>query len=68
MRWTTPPSFNFIEGDLPVGVKFRSEVRDNHVREIQAKGGHVVVLNYDYALPDLEDARRACRAWQEGKQ
>jgi hypothetical protein len=67
-RWTVPAPFNYVEGALPVGVKFRSELRDEHVREIQEKGGHVVVMKADYALADLEDARKSCRLWQNGKQ
>jgi hypothetical protein len=66
-RLTTPKPFNYVEGDFPNGVKFRSELNDSNIREIQEKGGHVVVMKADYALPDLEDARHSCRVWQETK-
>jgi len=49
-------------------MQFRNELGDNHVREIRQKGGNVVVLKFEYALPDLEDARRSCKSWQEGRQ
>lgn len=68
IRWTSPKPYNYVEGNLPAGMKFRNELGDNHVREIQQKGGHVVVLKFEYALPDLEDARRSCKAWQEGRE
>jgi len=67
-RWTTPKPYNYVEGDLPVGVKFRNELSDGNVREIQQRGGHVVIMKADYALPDLEDARRSCKTWQEANQ
>jgi hypothetical protein len=67
-RMTTPKPYNYIEGDFPSGFEFRNELNDKHIREIQGNGGHVVVMKPDYALPDLEDARRSCRTWQESRQ
>ena len=64
-RWTVPEPFNYVEGDVPTGIKFRNELDDNNVREIKARGGHVVVLKSDYGLPDLVDARESCRTWQD---
>jgi hypothetical protein len=66
IRWTVPKPFNYVEGDLPVGIKFRFELNDKHIREIQERGGHVVVLKSEYGLPDLQDARQFCKAWQDG--
>lgn len=62
IRWTVPKPYNFVEGDFPRGFRFRSELNDAHIREVQGLGGRVVVMRPDYVLEDLEDARRSCRA------
>jgi len=60
-RWTTPPSFEYVEGNFPAGFKFRSEIRDKHVREIQKRGGRVVIIKADYQQAELDDARKQCK-------
>src|SRR5215469_8264337 len=52
--------FDFVEGTYPDGYKWRSELGDGDVRDVQKKGGKVVVMRPDYELPDLEDARKQC--------
>ena len=54
--------FDYVEGDYPSGFKWRSELSDGDVREIQQKGGKVVVMRPDYELFDLEDARKQCQS------
>jgi hypothetical protein len=54
--------FDYVEGDYPPGFKWRSELSDGDVRELQKKGGKMVVLSPDYQLADLEDARKQCKA------
>jgi len=53
--------FDYVEGDYPPGFKWRSELGDGDVKELQKKGGKMVVLSPDYQLADLEDARKQCR-------
>jgi len=53
--------FDYVEGDYPAGYKWRSELSDGDVRELQQKGGKVVVMRPDYQLADLEDARKQCQ-------
>lgn len=52
--------FDYVEGRYPPGFKFRSELGDGDVRDLQKKGGRIVVLRPDYQLSDLEDARKQC--------
>ncbi|MEI6246065.1 MAG: hypothetical protein WCQ64_13605 [Acidobacteriota bacterium] len=66
-RWTVPKPFNYVEGDFPDGLKFKSELGDKDVNEIKKRGGQVVILKSDYVLADLEDARKNCKAFQEIK-
>lgn len=53
--------FDYVEGDYPPGFKWRSELSDGDVRELQKKGGKIVILNSDYTPADLEDARKQCK-------
>lgn len=53
--------FDYVEGAYPPGFKWRSELSDGDVREPQKKGGKIVILNSDYTLADLEDARKQCK-------
>jgi hypothetical protein len=52
--------FDYVEGDYPSGFKWRSELSDADVRELQQKGG--VVMKPDYQASDLEDGRKQCQA------
>ena len=53
--------FDYVEGDYPSGFKWRSELGDGDVRELQQKGGKMVVMRPDYQVSDLEDARKQCQ-------
>jgi hypothetical protein len=61
-RWTPHRPFDYVEGDYPSGFKWRSELGDGDVRELQKKGGKLVVMKPDYEASDLEDARRQCQS------
>lgn len=54
--------FDYVEGDYPSGFKWRSELSDGDVRELQQKGGKMVVMSPDYQASDLEDARKQCQS------
>jgi hypothetical protein len=49
-------------GDYPAGFKWRSELTDGDVRELQKKGGKIVIMRPDYQVSDLEDARKQCQS------
>ena len=61
-RWHTHRPFDYVEGDYPSGFKWRSELSDREVRELQQKGGKLVVMRPDYQVSDLEDARKQCQS------
>lgn len=52
--------FDYVEGDYPAGFKWRSELGDAGVQELQHKGGRIVIMRPDYQQTDLEDARKQC--------
>lgn len=54
--------FDYVSGDYPSGFKWRSELSDGDVRDLQQKGGRMVVLKPDYQASDLEDARKECQS------
>lgn len=54
--------FDYVEGTYPNGFKWRSELSDGDVRELQQKGGRIVIMRPDYQLSDLEDARKQCQS------
>jgi hypothetical protein len=53
--------FDYVEGDYPQGFKWRSELSDGDVRELQQKGSKLVIMRADYEIADLEDARKQCQ-------
>jgi hypothetical protein len=54
--------FDYVEGSYPTGFKWRSELSDSDVRELQQDGGKIVVLRPDYQVADVEDARKQCQS------
>jgi hypothetical protein len=57
--------FDYVEGNYPADFKWRSELSDGDVRELQQKGGILVVMKPDYQASDLEDARKQCQSQGE---
>jgi hypothetical protein len=53
--------FQAVEGQLPTGVSFHGRLTDHDVRNIQNKGGKVVVIEPKYTTVDLDHARQECR-------
>ena len=54
--------FAYVEGSYPANFKWRSELTERNVRELQGKGGKMVIVKLDYQLSDLEDARKQCQS------
>jgi len=52
--------FQYVEGEVPKGVKFHGRLTDNDVRKIQEAGGRVAVVESHYTDQDLAQARKAC--------
>lgn len=53
--------FHYIEGKLPEGFSFHGKMTDHDVRNLQARGAQVLVLDSHYTSRDLEDARSTCQ-------
>ena len=59
---------SYVEGDLPRGMKFRSKINSQWIMEVKKNGGMVVTIRPFSQAVDLENARKACKAWQEERQ
>jgi hypothetical protein len=53
--------FQYVEGKLPDGFPFHGRLTDHDVRNLQARGAEVVVVNPNFTSEDLKQARADCR-------
>lgn len=53
--------FRYVEGKLPEGFSFREKMNENNVRNLQARGTQVLVLDSHYTADDLKEARADCQ-------
>jgi hypothetical protein len=54
--------FQYIEGKLPEGFPFHGRLTDHDVRNLQARGAEVIVLNQNYSDGELKQARSDCQS------
>ncbi|HXZ32864.1 MAG TPA: PEGA domain-containing protein [Terriglobales bacterium] len=54
--------FQYIEGKLPEGFPFHGRMTDHDVRNLQARGAEVIVLNQNYTPDELKQGRTDCQA------
>jgi hypothetical protein len=54
--------FQYVEGKLPEGFPFHGRLTDHDVRNLQARGTEVLVLEPHYTSAELMQARADCRA------
>ncbi len=52
--------WQYVAGDFPKGMKWKSNIGDRYVRKIKKMGGRVVVIRRDYSADDLAQAQKAC--------
>jgi hypothetical protein len=52
--------FQFVEGKLPEGVTFHNKLTEHDVRNLQANGANVTILDSDYMPDALMSARESC--------
>lgn len=53
--------FRYVEGKLPAGYSPHHKMTDHDVRNLQARGAQVLVLDSDYTSEDLQEARANCQ-------
>ena len=52
--------FRYVEGKLPEGFSSHRKMTDLEVRNLQARGAEVLVLESHYTSKDLQEARASC--------
>ena len=53
--------FQYVEGKLPEGFPFHGRLTDHDVRNLQARGAEVIILNPTFKSEDLVQARADCQ-------
>jgi hypothetical protein len=53
--------FQYVEGKLPEGFPFHGRLTDHDVRNLQARGTEVIILNPTFTSGELMQAREDCR-------
>lgn len=53
--------FQYVEGQFPSGVTFHGRLTDNDIRNVQKKGGRVVIMEPKYNADDLREAKQSCK-------
>jgi PEGA domain len=53
--------FQYVEGKLPDGFPFHGRLTDHDVRNLQARGAEVIVVNQNFTADELKQAREDCR-------
>lgn len=54
-------NWQYVAGDFPKGMKWKSNITDRNIRKIKELGGLVVTLNSNYTASELAQAQKACR-------
>jgi len=55
-------NWQYVDGDFPKGMKWKSNVTDRTVRKIKEMDGKVVIVPNVYTPGELADARKECKA------
>jgi hypothetical protein len=50
----------YVAGDFPASVKWKSNLSDKDVREVQAAGGRIAIIPEKYTAADVETAKTSC--------
>lgn len=53
--------FRYVEGKPPEGFSLHRKMTDQDVRNLQAQGAEIIVLEPNYTADDLKEARAGCR-------
>lgn len=58
-------NWQYVAGDFPKGMKWKSNVTDRYVRKVKENGGHVATVPQEYSSADLKSAFETCKAETE---
>ena len=55
-------NWQYVAGEFPKGMKWKSNITDRNIRKIKESGGQVVIVPETYSIADLEEAKKSCQA------
>ena len=58
--WVSGANWQYVAGDFPAGMKWKSNVTDRTVRKVKKLGAKVVTVGQDYSVAELEAAKKEC--------
>jgi hypothetical protein len=53
-------NWQYVAGEFPKGMKWKSNITDRNIRKIKHLGGHVVIVPTKYTVADLKNAQQQC--------
>ena len=59
--WVSGANWQYVAGDFPKGMKWKSNITDRNIRKIKEDGGQVVIVPEKYSASDLEEAKKSCQ-------
>ena len=54
-------NWQYVAGEFPQGMKWKSNITDGLIRKVKEKGGRVVIVPTNYSATDLDHAKAECR-------
>ena len=58
-------NWQYVAGDFPKGMKWKSNMTDRNIRKVQENGGQVVVVQPNYTTQELKQAQASCKLFTE---
>lgn len=58
--WVSGANWQYVAGDFPQGMKWKSNVTDRTIRKVKELGGRVITIQDKYTPSELEQAKAEC--------
>ena len=55
-------NWQYVAGDFPKGMKWKSNLTDRNIRQIKEHGGHVAIVPQNYTADDVQKVFATCRS------
>lgn len=54
-------NWQYVAGDFPEGMKWKSNITDGTIRKVKKMGGKVAIIRSDYTSDDLAQTLKGCQ-------
>ncbi len=55
-------NWQYVAGEFPKGMKWKSNITDRYIRKVKEKGGIVATVPEKYSASDIEEAKKSCQS------